>query len=275
MKKISFIIMALIFISSCSKPEPVNFGLLENIDGTYYLRGESKPFSGPVFNVTGFLSGSSGNISKGKFEGEFKSFFGDGKQLRSIDTFKNGLRNGKFEYYYSNGQLSSKGSYVNGNYDGKIEEFTWEGNPLSIHVYENGVPITATNYTYFDNGNLSYIENLKDGITSDEGILDGVVTSYEEDGNLDYIENYKDGYLDGLVEEYGDNGLISIREYYKEGRLNGQSTMFYEDGSETISTQGIYENGKRVGIWKNFDSNGNLKEEVTYENGKKISTKEY
>ena len=273
-KKINILTAIFVFIVGCSQSEPVNFGLLEDRDGTYYLKGESKPFSGPVFSVAGFGSGSTGTILKGKFEGEFKSFFGDG-QIRSLDTFKDGLRDGKFEYFFSNGRVSSKGNYVNDKFDGKIEEFTWEGDPLTIHVYENGVPITATNYTYFDNGNLSYIENLKDGITSDEGVLDGVVTSYEEDGNLDFIETYKDGYLDGLVEEYGDNGLIFIREYYKKGRLDGQSTMFYQDGSETISTQGLYENGKRVGIWKSFDSSGNLEEEVTYENGKKISTKEY
>ena len=275
MKKINLLILFAIFTIGCSQQEPVNFGLLENKDGVYYLRNENKPFSGPVFSIEGYPSGSTGFILNGKFNGDFISTFGDG-QLRSLDTYENGSRSGKFEYYYSNGQLSSQGVFVKDKLDGKVESYNYEGNPTSILSYDNGLIISATNYTYFENGNLSYIENLKNGASLEEdGILDGTITSYEEDGNLDFIENYKDGYLEGLVEEYGNNGLIFIREYYKEGRLNGKSTMFYEDGSETIASQGLYENGKRVGIWKSFDSSGNLEKEVTYENGKKISTNKF
>ena len=84
----------------------MNFGLLENKDGVYYLRNENKPFSGPVFSIEGYPSGSTGFILKGKFDGDFISTFGDG-QLRSLDTYKNGLISGKFEHYLSNWPLAS------------------------------------------------------------------------------------------------------------------------------------------------------------------------
>ena len=166
--------------------------------------------------------------------------------------------------------------FVEDKLDGKVESFNYEGNPTSIVSYDNGVVNSATNYTYFENGNLSYVENLKDGISLEEdAVLDGTITSYEEDGNLDYIENYKDGKIHGLVEEYGENGLLFIRDTYANGVLNGESTMYFEDGLETIALQGIYENGKRVGVWKSFDNDGILEEEITYDNGKKISVKTY
>ena len=275
MKKINLLILFAIFTIGCSQQEPVNFGLLENKDGVYYLRNENKPFSGPVFSIEGYPSGSTGFILKGKFDGDFISTFGDG-QLRSLDTYKNGLRSGKFEYYHVNGQISSQGIFVEGKLDGKVESSNYEGNPTSIVSYDNGVVNSATNYTYFENGNLSYIENLKGGVSLEEdGVLNGTITSYEEDGNLDYIENYKDGKIHGLVEEYGENGLLFIRDTYKNGVLNGESIMYFEDGLETIALQGMYENGKKAGVWKSFDNDGILEEEITYDNGKKISVKTY
>ncbi len=44
---------------------------------------------------------------------------------------------------------------------------------------------------------------------------------------------------------------------------------------EVKAVEGNYVNGEEDGIWKFWDKNGRKYKEITYENGKKISTKDY
>lgn len=65
-------------------------------------------------------------------------------------------------------------------------------------------------------------------------------------------------------EEYFDNGKISAKGFIeKDGSKTGEWKHYdKEDGHLTML--GEYENDKRVGVWKVYDSKGKVKEEVNF-----------
>jgi hypothetical protein len=86
-------------------------GLVEK-DGLYYDRNLDSLFSGRIFGV------EEGMIIDGKKEGEWLTFFSDGRLL-SKSYFKAGLLNGPFKSYQSNGDVRSIGYYKNGKRSGQ------------------------------------------------------------------------------------------------------------------------------------------------------------
>lgn len=76
-------------------------------------------------------------------------------------------------------------------------------------------------------------------------------------------------------EEYFDNGKISARGFIeKDGSKTGEWKHYNkEDGH--LSMSGEYENDKRVGVWKVYDSKGKVKEEVNFSKKSKVNAFEY
>ena len=81
-------------------------------DGLYYDRNLDSLYSGRIFGV------EEGMIIYGKKEGEWSTFFSDGRLL-SKSYFKAGLLNGPFKSYQSNGDVRSIGYYKNGKRSGQ------------------------------------------------------------------------------------------------------------------------------------------------------------
>ena len=80
MKKILLTILPLLLIVGCSSPEPINYEttLIER-DGVHYTKDTNKPYSGPVFSLK------------------------NGQKIRE-GTLKGGEKDGKWTYWYENGQ---------------------------------------------------------------------------------------------------------------------------------------------------------------------------
>ena len=81
---------------------------LNNIDGIYYLKSSSNPFTGEV-------SGKSrGKIKNGKMDGEWH-FYNNNGVLKFKGNYKNGKKNGLFENYFNiTGELFTRDYYENG-----------------------------------------------------------------------------------------------------------------------------------------------------------------
>jgi antitoxin component YwqK of YwqJK toxin-antitoxin module len=88
------------------------FADLVEKDGLYYDRNSDSLFSGRISGV------EEGMIIDGKKEGEWSTFFSNGRLL-SKSYFKAGLLNGPFKSYQSNGDVRSVGSYKNGKRSGQ------------------------------------------------------------------------------------------------------------------------------------------------------------
>ena len=111
----------------------------------FYLPNQEKPYSGE--NLCVYLSNG---------------------QYYSRGEIKNGLREGKWEYWHENGQKKEERNYING----------WERG-------EGGSVIVR-----YDNGQKRYEWN-----DNKDGKLDGKSISWNKDGQITSEKNYKDGEL--------------------------------------------------------------------------------
>lgn len=100
------------------------------------------------------------------------------------------------------------------------------------------------------------------------GLKSGLYKEYFENGNLAYIAEYKDGLLDGDTFRYYKNGRTAIKENYQNGRLEkhaefdkygyvkfgmetsgpNEQTCWYSLRGEVISA-GIMKNNLKEGKW--------------------------
>ncbi|KAA2243729.1 hypothetical protein F0L74_14720 [Chitinophaga agrisoli] len=73
-----------------------------------------------------------------------------------------------------------------------------------------------------------------------------------------------------LIRKYRYNKLITI-SHYEQGKANGYIMMANDSG--VILLEGAMKDGKRHGIFKNYDDTGKLLSTMTYENDSLIENK--
>ena len=87
-----------------------------------------------------------------------------------------------------------------------------DGSP-SIIVYIKGTDEKVKEEGYYENGNLEYVGNYKDGKEHGEFLY------YYEDGTLQYEENWKNGLEHGTTKEYAPDGQLVLEQEWKNGNL--------------------------------------------------------
>ena len=97
-------------------------------------------------------------------------------------------RDGLYEEFYENGQLSERGTYIDGEFDGLFEKF-----------YEDGLLWVRENYR--------------------DGERDGLREFFYINGQLGIRGNYIDGKKDGLWEDFDTNGNLTKTETWENGVL--------------------------------------------------------
>ena len=97
-------------------------------------------------------------------QNETKKEYWDNGQIKSVEYYKNGKRDGTFSYYFENGKIRTEKTWKDGKLDGKD---IW----------------------YFENGQIGWEENWKDGTP------DGKFIYYYENGQKRYEKHYKNGEL--------------------------------------------------------------------------------
>ena len=95
----------------------------------------------------------------------------------------------------------------------------------SIYYEVNSnTPFTGSVMEYYENGQLKFRENYKNGI------VDGPHEWFHKNGQLDERGNYKNGKEDGVWEKYYENGELEERDNWKEGEQDGLWEYFNENG---------------------------------------------
>ena len=131
-------LITIIFLSLLSSP-----GWSESIfdvvkrDGVYYKKYSDAPFSG---KITGSFKGL---IKNGMREGAWFRYYSNG-QLDFKGNYKNGKEEGAWILYWKNGQLSSKGNYKNGKKDDVWVTYSLDGSLVKkwSGIFKNGVKIS-------------------------------------------------------------------------------------------------------------------------------------
>lgn len=93
--------------------------------------------------------------------------------------------------------------------------------------------------------------------------INGIVSKLNE---LGFVEKktYINGVLNGKsITYYPLSNNIFETEFYVNNLLEGQYTRFSSNG--VVLEQGIYENGKKIGIWHEYHDNGNLKSIIDFD----------
>jgi antitoxin component YwqK of YwqJK toxin-antitoxin module len=95
----------------------------------------------------------------------------------------------------------------------------------------------------------------------------GKAMKYFENGKISYLENLKDGKQNGKVYNLYENGQIKDEWSFKNGEPHGKCRSWYQDGGEAYERK--YKNGQPVGKWITwFEKSDRKKSEEVYTNGK-------
>jgi len=96
----------------------------------------------------------------------------------------------------------------------KIEVKDYTQNPALFTTTTLDIKtMSGTVESFYPNGKLSAISNLKNGA------LNGETKAYYENGKLRFSGNYKDNKFDGIITSYSENGEINHQSEFKEDVL--------------------------------------------------------
>ena len=116
-----------------------------------------------------------------------------------------------------------------------------------------------------------YEGEFVDGYYEGEGVLYLVSSNLPNMNNTYYTGTFKNGLFHGLIKHMTDDGVIKQSEAtYKNGNLEGLSTSYTGGNTTKPSWKQLeiyYKNGKQHGSYKQYDEQGNLIINYTFENG--------
>lgn len=113
----------------------------------------------------------------------------------------------------------------------------------------------------FDDGTPRIVSYYSDDSPEAELLKE---TVFFPSGNKHMEGTYKDGLRDGKWTSWYEDGAVWSEGYFKEDLGHGVRTTYYPNGK--VRYQGMMEMGERKGVWKFFDEEGALVQEVNYDN---------
>ena len=165
---------------------------------------------------------------------------------------KNGLKQGKWIYFYENGVVRLEGTYRNDMKNGYFKDYDEDGNLVTVQKYIDDI----------------LQENVAELVELE------VRTDYWPNGQVKTVASYKDGVPEGVRREYSESGEIRMAYIFTEGIMIGEGVLngdgskegkwkeYFKDGN--LRAEGKYKDGKRVGEWKFFHENGQLEQTGNY-----------
>jgi antitoxin component YwqK of YwqJK toxin-antitoxin module/Tfp pilus assembly protein PilF len=187
--------------------------------------------------------------------GPWEFFYAEGN-LKSKGQYSDmGDREGDWSFYYYSGSLQAKEHYIKGKLYGEQEYFFRNGQISSRVFYANDLEEGVTTSYY-------YAGNIKSTTHYKLGKKEGEETQYYSNGNIMSVSHYNADIQSGLYKVYFKTGGTKEMTQYENGKLEGPYKSFYENGS--LSDEGQLKNGITVGDWKYYFEDGKLKEKRYY-----------
>ena len=97
----------------------------------------------------------------------------------------------------------------------------------------------------------------------------GIVYQNWENGNINYIYEVKNGLRHGSFKGYWENGQIHTDTFYKNGLKHGEYKGYWNNGNPSTTT--TYVEGERHGGYTFHDYSGELVSQSTYQHGVKLN----
>ena len=204
--------------------------------------------------------------ANGKKQGLWKGFYEESKRPRYEGTFDHGKEVGLFKFFddtKAGTVIATRAFNTNDNScftifynqknnkvsEGKVVNKQFEGEWKYYH--ENSPKIMTTEF---------YVN----------GKLNGVRKVYYLSGKIAEETPYVDGLKHGNYKKYTETDIILEETIYKNGEYDGPA--IFRDSNNQIAGQGLFKNGKKVGMWKILEK-GKLKDVNMNKQGKKFQKK--
>ena len=229
---------------------------------------------------------SEGNRENFLLDSIWKFYSEDGFITKEI-SFKENIKNGKFKVYGDSGILLSEYMIVNDTLNGQYKDFYPTGEVKKEGTYKNGILEGITKELAQEDGRVITVSTFNQGYLEDEeyinrkdveGNKQGVWKEFHDNGKVKKEEFYRDDKVNGITKEYNNQGQLQTLQKFEEGELikDAQEVEFaefykefYEDGS--LKTIGAIVNGKKIGIFREFDKQGNLLNCTVYKYDEKLA----
>ena len=259
--------------------EAVNNWYYYYIDGRLKSLEETKNFNNYLWEF--YLPDSLHTQTVVGGMGELTTYYTTG-QVKEWYNYREGLKNGDFEEFSIYGYTILSGSFKDGLKDGKWEYAYYTGDVEKVSHYENGVLNGGYTY-YYDNGKTNVRGQYKSGDKDGEWIW------YTNTGNKDMKGSFKSGLQHGDWSYWHPTGELSYHAHYTDDLKTGEWAYFYKNGAqfkvgtfdsdlkngtwrtwyedETLLMEGDYVNGKEEGEWTNYWGTGDLKNTASFKTG--------
>lgn len=253
------------------------------------------------YDHNGFLH-STGTYEKGGKNGLWQYYASGLEVPLSKLLYKDGLKEGKQEVYFANGNIAKEYSCKEGEIQGEYNEYLngnkkiivnsgsyKDGEEYGEFVRKNALDIVH-NRVYYKDGTqhkwqIYYTEKGKIAEESffEDGAFFGSVI-YDSSGNVRdtlwltngtgeykdmypngkprFIGNYLNGKANGKFTFYHPNGQIHSAGDYVNGKMNGEWLAYFENGK--LDYKSMYNYGDQEGIYISYFEDGQKSTESTY-----------
>ena len=150
---------------------------------------------------------------------------------------------------------------INGQREGRWIILSKEGKVDAVLNYKNGLE-EGIQIEYYSNGRIFEKDFRHQGKKFGQKIF------YYKNGLYMRFEFYNNKHnLDSLNIQWFDNGNAEYFGFYKDDKMIGEWKQYYPE--KKIFLKGNFNrNGKKEGIWDDFDESGIVTKKNTYNNGK-------
>lgn len=167
-------------------------------------------------------------IKNGSLISELKYEEKSGGKIKTIKTYDlDTVLNGPSEEYYKSGILLKRVFYNNGLLEGIYKVYSTDGKISFEREYKNG--LMDGYYRNFKDGKISYELEHKNGLR------DGYYRDFKDE-KISYELEYKNGLRDGYEKHFFDNGKLKSKNLFKKDKeVSGTYDEYYDTGVKIIN----------------------------------------
>ncbi len=249
------------------KPGTRDVKLTENVDGNHTIIKQQ---------LGGVLIMSQSFDKKGLADGMAKLYYTNGNVRQEI-PFVKGVASGVGKAYDRDGLLMVETTYKNNKRHGLRKMHSRRGEESIEGSFDNDNVITKIKIADRYGKTYMYPPDMKKGLVEvyvqtlkvaeipiiDQDKVHGEMKEFWPDGKINNIIRYYGGVRHGLSEYFRPDGTLLFSNTYSNGKNIGAYSFLALDG--TIMQKGQYDdNGKKTGLWVNYDKAGKPEREIEY-----------
>lgn len=268
--------------------------------------GDSLVFT--TYRYEGGAISSEGYLRQGKPDGYWKSYYRNGN-LKAEGNRKNYLLDGEWKFFNEDGELHFSIAYAEDKKNGLRKTYE-EGNLVKEEPFVDDVQQGFTRYyypagellkevpyqigamhgkgyEYAKDGRIITLLTFKSGVLTrqqrinrrdDVGQKQGMWLDFHPNRNIKVEGPYVNDLKNGYWKYYQPNGNLIRVEKWVMGVLQQNADEIAKieirreiyENTGTLKSKGSYRNGKREGVHREYDEEGNVIAGAIYENGIKL-----